>query len=99
MWWVVSSSYIASNENSGVRPLLKVGLLVAVKAQSLSLAQGPLSVLWDGLKEMRFWVLRFLPWLTHRRWPEVRARLGLRWRSSGNGVLASLLFRTKERFS
>ena len=31
-------------------------------------------------------------------WSEVRARLGLRWRSSGNGALAWLLFRTKWRF-
>ena len=34
-----------------------------------------------------------------RGWPEVHARLGLIWRSSGNGALAWLLFRTKERFS
>ena len=34
-----------------------------------------------------------------RRWPEVRVRLGLRWRSSENGALAWLLFRTKWRFS
>ena len=30
-----------------------------------------------------------------RGWSEVRARLGLKWRFSGNGVLAWLLFRTK----
>ena len=34
-----------------------------------------------------------------RGWSEVRARLGLRWRSSGNGALAWLLFCTKGRFS
>ena len=34
-----------------------------------------------------------------RGWPKVRARLGLRWRSSRNGALAWLLFRTKGRFS
>ena len=34
-----------------------------------------------------------------RGWPKVRAQLGLRWRSCGNGALAWLLFRSKERFS
>ena len=34
-----------------------------------------------------------------RGWSEVRAWLRLRWRSSGNGSLAWLLFRTKWRFS
>ena len=34
-----------------------------------------------------------------RRWLEVHERLGLRQRSSGNGALAWLLFRTKGKFS
>ena len=33
-----------------------------------------------------------------RGWPKMRARLGLRWKSSGNGALAWLLFCTKWRF-
>ena len=66
MWWVVSLSHITSKENSEARPLLKVGRQVAMKAQSWSLTQGPLLVLWGGLKEMRSWLLGFLPWLTQR---------------------------------
>ena len=34
-----------------------------------------------------------------RGWSEVRVQLGLKWRFSGNGVLAWLLFRTKWGFS
>ena len=66
MWWVVSSSHIISKENSKVRPLLKVGRQVAVKAQSWSVAQGPLSVLYGDLREMGSWLLGFWPWLTQR---------------------------------
>ena len=66
VWWVVSSSHIALKENSEAHPLLKVGWQVVMKAQSWSLAQGPLLVLWGDLREMRSWLLGFFPWLTQR---------------------------------
>ena len=64
MWWVVFSSHIASKENLEVRPLLKVGRQVAVKAQSWNLAQVRLSVLCGDLREIGSWLLGFWPWLT-----------------------------------
>ena len=66
VWWVVSSSHITLKENSEVRPLLKVGQQVAVKAQSWSLAYGPLSMLYGDLREIGSWLIEFQPWLTQR---------------------------------
>ncbi|KAL6320272.1 hypothetical protein AAG906_005353 [Vitis piasezkii] len=63
---------LGSLEDSEARPLLKVGWQVAVKAQSWSLAQEPLSVLFGGLREMGSWLL-----------PKVRVGLGFRRRSLG----------------
>ena len=42
VWWVASSSHIASKEDSRVHPQLEVGRPVAVEARVWSLEQGSL---------------------------------------------------------
>ncbi|RVW61502.1 hypothetical protein CK203_065963 [Vitis vinifera] len=76
---------VGLEEDLEARPLLKVGWQVVVKAQSWSLAQEPLSVLFGGLREMGSWLLMFLAMAdlekVERGWSEVRVGLGFRRRS------------------
>ena len=53
VWWVASSSHIASKEDSRMRSQLEVGRLVAVEARVWSLEQGSFLGLYGSLKETR----------------------------------------------
>ena len=53
VWWVASSSHIASKDDSRVRPQLELGQPVAMEAWVWSLGQGSLLGLSGGLMETR----------------------------------------------